>query len=259
MADAELLIHNEDRIRVFTLNRPERRNALSQSLRSSLVEAFLDASADPDVWVIIITGAGDKAFCAGADLKEAPASDGARRDLGPMHAANRLLFEVIGETYKPVIAALNGAAVGGGFEIALASDICLAAEGIKMGLPEAKVGMGAIYGSVVLPRIIPPAIAFEMMFTGRLIDAEEARQWGLVNRILPTDQLYSAALEMARRIAANAPISVQRMKEMARKGSSLPLPVALRLDVGPNPYLSEDRIEGARAFLEKRAPVWKRR
>jgi enoyl-CoA hydratase len=138
----------------------------------------------------------------------------------------------------------------------LACDLRVAATGIKLGLPEATIGMGANFGSVVLPKRIPMGIAMEMLLTGEYVSSEEAQRWGLVNRLVDADDVLSTALELAERIAANAPISVRRMKETAVKGLELPLWQALRLDVGPNPYLSEDRKEGIAAYLEKRAPNW---
>jgi enoyl-CoA hydratase len=156
----------------------------------------------------------------------------------------------------PIVAALNGAAVAGGFELALACDLRVAAAGIPMGLPEATIGMGANFGSVVLPKRIPMGIAMEMLLTGEYVTSEDAARWGLVNRIVDRDEVLPTALRLAERIAANAPISVRRMKETAVKGLELPLWQALRLDVGPNPYLSDDRREGIAAYLEKRPPEW---
>ena len=125
-----------------------------------------------------------------------------------------------------------------------------------MGLPEAKIGMGANFGSVVLPKRIPMGIALEMLYTGEYVTSEVVERWGLVNRLVDADDVLPTALELAERIAANAPVSVRRMKETAVKGLELPLWQALRLDVGPNPYLSEDRKEGIAAYLEKRPPNW---
>lgn len=253
----ELIIETFDKVRVLTMNRPERRNALSTTLRRALVDAFVDARADPDVWVIVLTGSGDRSFCAGADLKEIGENDqGGARFIRPMERAERNVFEVIAETYKPVIAALNGSAVGGGFEIALACDIRIAAEHIHLALPEAKRGMGAVFGSVLLPRRIPLGVALEYLFTGDDMGVADALRWGLVNRVVPYDRLRDEAIALATRIAESAPITVRRMKEMAMKGLELPLSAAIRLDVGPDPYLSEDRKEGIRAFLEKRKPRW---
>jgi enoyl-CoA hydratase len=259
-AETELLIETRGHVRLLTINRPDRRNSLSRSLMGDLVEAFLSSSEDPEVRAIVLTGTGDGAFCAGADLKEMREGDAAgTRFRPPMNQPGRNVFEVVTETFKPVIAALNGSAVAGGFELALACDIRIAAPGIKLGLPEAKIGMGANFGSVVLPKRIPLGVAMEMLFTGDYIDTETAERWGLVNRVVPRDAVLPEAIRLAERIAENAPLSVRRMKEVAVKGLELPLWSALRLDVGPNPYLSEDRKEGIRARLEGRRPQWQGR
>ncbi len=243
-------------VRVLTLDRPERRNALSTALQQDLVDELLSCAEDPDVRAIVLTGNGP-AFCAGLDLKEIRELDQRGEHFRPpMNRPTRLLFEVVTETPVPVVAALNGAAVAGGFELALACDIRIAAPGIRLGLPEAQIGMGANFGSVVLPKRIPMGIALEMLFTGEYVTSEDAERWGLVNRVVPAEDVLPAALALAERIAANAPISVRRMKETAVKGLELPLWQALRLDVGPNPYLSEDRKEGIAAYLEKRPPRW---
>lgn len=250
---SDLLTDTVGRVRVITLNRPERLNAISWDLHDRLVEAFLDAAADPEIWVIVVTGTGERAFSAGTDLKEIAAGG---RKQGPLRSLRRTLWEVVNEIYKPTIACLNGLAIGGGFELALACDIRYAAEGAQLGLPEAKIGMGAIFGSVLLPRRLPVGLALEMLFTGDFMPVEEAERWGLINKVLPRDQVFGATMELAQKIAGNAPITIRRMKEMALKGLTLPVMGALHLDVGPNPYTAEDREEGVRAFLEKRAPKW---
>jgi enoyl-CoA hydratase len=251
-----LVTETRGHVRVLTLDRPERRNALSSGLQADLVEELLSCAADIDVRAVVLTGTGP-AFCAGFDLKEIREHDQRGEAFRPpMNRPGRNLFEVLSETYVPVIAALGGHAVAGGFELALACDIRIAAPGIKLGLPEATIGMGANYGSVVLPKRIPTGLALEMLFTGEYVTSEDAARWGLVNRVVPADDVLPAALALAERIAANAPLSVRRMKETAVKGLELPLATALRLDVGPNPYLSEDRREGIAAYLEKRPPRW---
>ncbi len=254
--ESGLLVENRGHLRVLTLDRPERRNALSSELQADLVDQLLDAGEGGTVRAIVLTGNGP-AFCAGFDLKEIRERDQrGERFRPPMNRPGRSLFEVVTETPVPIVAALQGHAVAGGFELALACDLRIAAPGIKLGLPEATIGMGANFASVVLPKRIPMGIALEMLLTGEYVTAEDAARWGLVNRIVESDAVLSTALELAERIAANAPISVRRMKETAVKGVDLPLWQALRLDVGPNPYLSDDRREGIAAYLEKRRPEW---
>lgn len=241
------------------MDNQERLNALSRAAMIDLTERFIDANNDPDVLAVVLTGAGDRAFSAGGDLKamHEQAQAGARLT-HPMERLQRNLFEVVWETYKPTFAAINGYAVGGGFELALACDIRIASTTAKFGLPEVKRGMGANFGSVLLPRMIPRGIAMEMLYTGDVYPAEACHRWGLINHLVAPDELMAETEKLVRRILANAPLTLARYKNIATKGFELPVPTALRLNVGPDPYTSADRREGAAAFVEKRPPGWTR-
>ena len=261
MAASEVLkSETRNHVRLLTLNRPQSRNALSAELLLALAEAVIDADDDPEVFVVALTGAGDQAFCAGADLKEArDRADSGKVVRGPLRSARRVITEVLIDARKPSIAIINGPALAGGFEIALACDIRVAADSAFFALPEAKLGRGAHLASVILPQMVPPGIAMEWLLTGRRIAMAEAERWGLVNRVVPQAEVLSAGLALAETIAESAPLSLQRIKLTYRKTHGLPLNSAIRLDTGPDVYASEDQKEGTLSFLEKRKPAWKAR
>lgn len=237
----------------ITLNRPERANAIDPTTADRLVHALLQADCDPNVRVLLLTGAGERHFCGGIDLK-AMQESGRMSYPHPMKDARRNMHEVMLEVGKPTIAVLNGTAVGGGCELALACDLRLAATGVALGQPEVKVGMGGNFAATLLPLLLPRAIALELLFTGRQMDCDEALRLGLLNAVVPRSSLQAEATLLAQRIAANAPLSVRKVKETALRSWGMPPFAGLRLNVGPDPYSSEDRAEGARAFVEKRAP-----
>jgi len=226
-------------IAVLTMNRPQARNALNPELREALSDALQAADADPAVRAVILTGAGT-VFCAGMDLKSfAQGSNSA--------AMTWFYHESIS---KPVIAALNGTAVAGGFELALACDLIVAAEGAKVGIPEAKRGLFAAGGGTTLSNRIPLAAALELGLTGEPISVERAKEIGLVNQVVPADAVRQAAIELAERIAVNAPLSVAMTKKLMRE-ARWGTPEEVRSVFG-----SSDAREGAIAFAERREPKW---
>ena len=266
-----LIVEVRDKVAYATIDRPERLNAISVGLADDLVDAFDAFSTDRDVWAVVLSATGERAFCAGADLKDMGAADAARAGGGggrsggrrpgavPMTGSRRNFFEVILECAKPTVASVFGWAMGGGCELAIACDVRIAADDLRIGMPEAKRGLGANFGSVVLPRVVPLGVAYQMLYTGEPLDAAAALHWGLVQQVVPRAELAERTEALVRSIVANAPLTTQRYKAMITKGRDLPTSAALRLNAGPNPYLSEDRKEGVAAFLEKRTPNWQAR
>jgi crotonobetainyl-CoA hydratase len=241
----------EDRVAIFTINRPEVLNAINADVSRELSEALSNFRDDPDLWVGIITGAGDRAFSAGADIR------GFRP--GPMEgeAVERVRADQI---WKPFIAAIHGYCLGGGLELALTCDLRIAADNSRFGLPEIKVGVIPAGGGMSrLPRFIPRAKAAEILLMGQQIDAQEAYRIGLINKVVPRDQLMSTAKEWANLICQAGPLQVRSVKEAMIRGYGMPLDESLRLERELSNRLrsTEDFIEGTRAFIEKRKPNWK--
>ena len=250
----------EDGIAVITINRPERRNALDAEHYAAISEAWQRVRDDDAIRVAVITGAGDKSFCAGADIKSFVGRDVELAELW-LTQKGQLLNRGL-EIWKPVIAAVNGACVGGGMTLLLATDIRVAVEGAIFSVAEVKRGIIAANGGTQrIMQQLPYAIAMEMLLTGDSIDAETALRWGLVNKLVPAADLLSAALDYARRIAANAPLALQAAKELAIRSRDMDLPTGLRMEQLVNRILhhSEDTAIAKAAFAEKRQPQFKGR
>lgn len=257
-AAEELLVSVDGGVATVLLNRPDRLNALSRGLIVRLTETYAALDQDEDVRAVVLGAVGDRAFSAGADLKEMSAGDAAAAPVyQPMTGPLRNVYEAVLECRKPTIVALHGWVVGGGMELALACDLRVATQDARLMLPESKIGLGANFGSQMLPRLVPAGIAFQMLYLGEALSAAEAHRHGLVNWLAPAGAALTRAHEVATTLVARAPLTLRRYKAMIHLGSSLPIATALRIDPGPSPYTSEDRAEGAAAFLERRAPVWK--
>lgn len=246
----EVLSEFKDNILTVTLNRPEAGNSLNAALSGGLADALTRANDDPEVRVVIVTGAGEKIFCAGMDLKAFAAGE----DLAKIGAG----FVALQTCKKPIIAAVNGHALAGGYEVVMACDLVVSADHAKFGIPEVKRGLFAAGGGVRLASRIPLPIALELGLTGDPIDAQRAQTLGLINQVVPAGELMSAANALALRITANGPLGVQATKQLMRDeigDGNRELLAKLQKEV----FASEDAKEGSIAFAEKRAPVWKGR
>jgi enoyl-CoA hydratase/carnithine racemase len=241
----------EGRIAIITINRPEALNAINGDVQRGVRTAYTDFAEDENLWVAILTGAGDRAFCAGADIKGflSPASGG--MDFKMTRAD---------QVWKPIIAAIHGYCLGGGNELALECDIRIAAENAQFGQPEINIGyLAAGGGTQRLPRFIPRAVAADILLTGRFLNAQEALQWGLVSRVVPRDKLMETAREVANTICTRSPLSVRKTKEAMIKGFDKELDEGLGIERQAAGFVrsTEDFVEGARSFAQKRPPQWK--
>jgi enoyl-CoA hydratase/carnithine racemase len=249
-----------DFVQVLMLNRPDAANSLNAELLTALRQALDEIAADDATRVVVVTGAGERIFCAGMDLRafSERRQEEAMGKGAPAPAVGAGGFSLMKDPFpKPVVAAVNGAAVGGGFELVLGCDLVVAAEHARFGLPEVKRGLLAGGGGTLLGTRIPLPLALEVALTGEFIDAARAASWGLVNRVVPAADLMGAAMDLASAVAANGPLAIQVTKELTRRavlvdparGWGTPEELA-------RVFGSDDAKEGARAFLEKRAPVW---
>lgn len=259
--DSPIKTRREGGILEVRIDRPKA-NAIDLATSRIMGDIFADFRDDPELRVAIVTGTGEKFFCPGWDLKAAADGDAVDGDYGVGGFGG---IQELENFNKPVICAINGICCGGGLEVALCTDIILAAEHATFALPEIRSGTIADAASIKLPKRIPYHIAMEMLLTGRWLDATEANRWGFVNEILPADKLMERAWEVARLIESGPPLVYAAIKEVVREAENMQfIPALQKITKSEFPtiktlYTSDDQLEGARAFAEKRDPVWKGR
>ncbi len=258
MEFANLLLDSRPPLAVVTLNRPKVLNALNAATLTDLETVFAELASDPAIRVILLTGAGGRAFAAGADIAELAAVSA--EDGRAFSLRGQQLFRRIETLGKPVLACIQGFALGGGCELAMACTLRLAADDARLGQPEVKLGIIAGYGGTQrLPRLVGRGAALKLLLTGDIVNAQEAFRIGLVDELVPAGELLQRAEALALSIAAQAPLAIAETIQAVDEGLSMPLDLALLRESERFGHLcaSADKAEGARAFLEKRAPVWK--
>lgn len=250
----------DGRVATVTLNRPEALNAISGAMADELAETFRKVSSDDDVWAVILAAAGEKAFCVGADLKERAGFSLA--DFHRNRVQVRGMFEALRKVPQPVIASVFGFALGGGFELVLSSDLVVAVEGTKLGLPEARVGLlPAGGGTQLLTRKAGLSRAKELIYTGRRFDAAEGASYGIVHRVVERDHLAAATSDLALDVCRSSPVAVRAAKAATDAALGLPIEEGIEAEhrVWETVIASADRAEGIAAFNEKRDPQWQNR
>jgi enoyl-CoA hydratase/carnithine racemase len=259
--EPEVITERRDAVLVVRINRPEKRNALNGAVMAGIGRAISEADATPDIRAIVLTGTGDRSFCAGMDLAAFAGGGLAASPEDQQHMGTFGNFMSKGQAETPVIGAAQATALAGGFELLMACDLTVASEDAQFGLPEVKRGLFAAGGGMFLSRRIPLAKALELTLTGDPIDAAEAVRLGLINRAVPAGSVVDEAVALAERVAANGPLGVQATKKLMRMAAFEPAADvwALHGELQGKVFGSEDAKEGATAFVEKRQPIWKGR